>query len=280
MHHRRRRRRRRVTERRPRVERPHRRKEPEPEQQTRERSHLRVRGHPDVALQLLDVHCPGRVIDHQQPDQRQHRARRQVQRQLHRRVLFRAPVLARRQRPVHADQQIHRDHRQLVEEVEEKQIHRAERPADPRRQREEQDVILLLPVVDFAGDQRAGKRHEPDQQQQRHRNPVHAELQIDAPASATTRLRARTDTRSASGRTARRCTASAAATRPWQKSPTPESPPASSPETETPETPPPAEGGRRWVSNVSIITELVEQLLRATLLAVRHRYSSLSSCAT
>ena len=111
-------------------------------------------------------------------------SRHQVENQLHRAVFFgaeeRAEVGAA---PPNTDEQVHRQHRQLVEEKQEEQVPDHEHPVDPGRQRQQQREELPVPVADALGDEHAAEEDDAIQDDQRGRNPVEAEGEVDVQRS-------------------------------------------------------------------------------------------------
>ena len=78
------------------------------------------------------------------------------------------------------DQQVHRQHGELVEEEEEEEVERGERAVDAGDEHEEQDEEVLVLVLDLPGDQRAGEGDDAVEQDHRRGDAVDAEVQRDA----------------------------------------------------------------------------------------------------
>ena len=131
-------------------------------------------------------------VERQDPDQDERRPEEEVQGQLHRGVLLRPdPGLSERpgentagahlaRRAPDADQQVHREHGQLVEEKQYEEVERHEHAVNASDERQQQRVELLAP--DRHGPRREHARHDDDGRQQHHQeaDPVGAKLVRDA----------------------------------------------------------------------------------------------------
>ena len=192
MEHRDRRGRRGVAVGRPRVQRP----------DPREDAEADVKGEEDPALQRtgkrggLEVEERERAgsgvdVESEDADQDERRPEQEVQRQLHRGVFFRPdpglPVRPR-ENPAgshlprgapDADQQVHRQHGQLVEEEQDEEIEGHEHAVDTGHQRQQERVELL--AADRHGPRREDAGHDDDRRQQHHQeaDPVDTELVRD-----------------------------------------------------------------------------------------------------
>ncbi len=119
---------------------------------------------------------PRRVQEVERDDAEQHQdgAGQRVEEELDRRV---EPPLP----SPDADQEVHRHEHHFPEDVEEEEVEAAERPDHERLQEQQQDVVLLQAL----GDRRVGTddgddAHERRQQEQHERDPVDAEVVLDA----------------------------------------------------------------------------------------------------
>ena len=193
MQHRDRRRRRGVPVGRPGVERPDPGEDAEPDVEGEEDPALEPqREHGGLELEEGKRRGAGAHVEREDPDQDERRAEEQVERQLHRRVLFRpdarlpvgpredppGPHVARR--APDPDQQVHREDGQLVEEEQDEEVQRREDAVHARHERQQQRVELLAP--DRHGPRREDARGDDDRRQQHHQqaDPVDAELVGDA----------------------------------------------------------------------------------------------------
>ena len=171
MQHRHRGGRRRVAVRRPRVQRPDAGEDPEPDIEGQEHPRLQRRVELLRGKVRKENDCdPARDEQRQDADEDEGRPEQQVQRQLHRRVLFRAnagsterpaedplrPHFSRR--TPDADEQVHRQHGDLVEQEEDEQVERDEDAVDAGDQDQQQRVELLAPLLRSSTTRRRPRR--------------------------------------------------------------------------------------------------------------------------
>ncbi len=130
------------------------------------------------------VETPGAAlhVDRDQPEQREHRPGGEVDRHLHRRV----DAVPSSPDPDHDEG---RDQRQLVEEVEEEKIHARERPHQPGEHDKQEHEVDLEPLGAGAdGAEARGEADQPGQDEERHRDPVDAQLKRDPDAGQARRV--------------------------------------------------------------------------------------------
>ncbi len=181
-------RRRRVAVRRPGMERKDRRENPEADVEREEHPRLqrRIEAHRLRASRNENDVRARRHVERQDADQNERRPEQQVQRQLHRRVFLRADAraavrpaedAARRhltRRSPDADEQIHRQHGDFVEQEEDEEIERHEDAEDAGDEQQQQRVELLVARLDGPRREHAGENDDRRQQHQHDAHAVHA----------------------------------------------------------------------------------------------------------
>jgi hypothetical protein len=127
-------------------------------------------------------------VERENADEDERRPEQQVQRELHRRVFLGAdagaaerpaedalrPDVARR--PPDADQQIHRQHRDFVEQEEDEEVERDEDAVDAGDQQQQQRVELLAALLHRPRRERAGEDDDRSEQHHQRAHPVEPEL--------------------------------------------------------------------------------------------------------
>ncbi len=173
---------------RPRVERPDAGEDPEADVE-RQEDPLLQRGAERHRLQRHERERVGsaRDIQRENADEDERRPEEQVQRQLHRGVFLRADAgpphrpaedplrLDVPRRSPDADEQVHRQHGDLVEEEEDEQIQRDEHAVDARDQQEEQRVELLPALLHRPRREHAREDDDRREQRKQRAHPVDAQ---------------------------------------------------------------------------------------------------------
>ena len=116
----------------------------------------------------------GLEVEGDDAEQHQHRAEQGVEEELDRGVELPRPA-------PDADDEVHRHQHHFPEDVEEEEVERAEDAQHPDFEEQEEDVVLLHPLLDrrpAAQDRDEAEQGRQDHQQQRHA--VHAQLVLDA----------------------------------------------------------------------------------------------------
>ena len=119
-------------------------------------------------------------IERQNSHPDQHAARHQEQHQLHRAVFFGAG----KSRKVGAaapypDQQVHRQHCQLIEKEEEEQVLNYEHAKHAGTQRQQQHKEIPRPSLDGLGNQHCAKQDNAVEQHQRGGNSIHRQGKVN-----------------------------------------------------------------------------------------------------
>ena len=78
-----------------------------------------------------------------------------------------------------ADQQVHRQHSQFVEEEPEEEIERYEHAEDARHEHEEEDEVILVAVIDLPRNECAGERDDAGQKYHRRADAVDGKVERD-----------------------------------------------------------------------------------------------------
>jgi hypothetical protein len=137
------------------------------------------------------VHA-GAEVEDEEADQDERRPEQEIEGQLHRRVFLGADArLAERpreeplgsdlaRRAPDADQEIHREDGDLVEEEEHEEVERDEDAEHPGHEREQERVELLVADADGPRREDAGEDDDRRQQDHQHRHAVGAQLDRDA----------------------------------------------------------------------------------------------------
>ena len=167
--------------RRPCVERPESGQHAAADQEQREDDLLEVLVVLDL-VKLRQVECANARLykDSEDPDEDEHAGAYQDHRQLDGAVLLSPRERGERTgRAPDANQQIHREDGQLVEEEPEEQVKRGKHAKHARHEQEEQDEVVLVAVVDLRGDQCGREGHNARQQHHGRADAIDAEVQRD-----------------------------------------------------------------------------------------------------
>ena len=146
----------------------------EPDEDQREPDILLRQGNVMQLRDLQDIHRrgPGTEVDAQDADQQQRRTAHEHQRQFHGGILLAAAA-------PHADQQVHRDQRHLVEHEHREEVDRNEESEDTHAQQAEPEEILLDLLLHPPRGKRPRKHDDGRQQQHGNRNAVYPHGIVD-----------------------------------------------------------------------------------------------------